>query len=162
VTLESIAMGFGVDLELCEEIVAIFERFNLPQDEMTLRMARVPAGTQLVSGVGLTYPLLQFRNVYILPGVPKLVRKKFEAIASRFAGAQVLTTRVYARDRETSVAARLAGIDKENPLVQIGSYPRFGEEPWHLVVTLESHDADALAAATEQVRGLLDVMDGPQ
>ena len=39
-------------------------------------MAQVPVGTELVTEAGLTYPLLRYRNVYIFPGVPKLVKKK--------------------------------------------------------------------------------------
>ena len=55
--------------------------------ERDLRMADVPAGARLEhgpGGQGTTWPVVVVRNVWILPGVPSIFRRKFEAVRELF------------------------------------------------------------------------------
>ncbi len=155
VTLEAIAVAFDRPLELRAELVALMERFEMTLDDATRRMATLPQGCELVVSADSVYPVLRLENVFILPGVPRLVQRKFADIAP-FLGthAPLHTARVRASSRESEVAAALAVIDTRHPAVAIGSYPRFGEE-WRLVVTLESDDPVALERARAEVRAAL-------
>ena len=155
VTLEAIARAFDVELELRDELVAVLRRYSLPEDDATLRMARVPQGAELVDHAGLSYPIVVVRNVWIFPGIPKLLRDKFENVADRFAGEAVHVTRVYTDERETEIAVRLTALTKRHPQVAVGSYPRFGEGPYRVIVTLESRDRDALAAARHDLASVI-------
>ena len=147
VTIEGIAKAFDLPMAVHPDLQNLLRRYGLPEDEANLRMATVPEGTVLEVGNGRSFPIVVVRNVWIFPGIPKLLRDKFESVADRFAGKTVLTARIYTDEYETEMAVRLTGVARRHPTVAIGSYPRFGEGPTHVILTLESRDADALRAA---------------
>lgn len=157
VTFEGIARAFGVGLRVHPDLVEILERFGMA-DDANLRMATVPHGAELVASELTRYPVVRVRNVWVLPGVPSLARKKFEVIAPMLAGTVVRCLRVYARDWESDVAGALAAIQGAHPAVDVGSYPRFEADDHKLIVTLESRDAAALDAARRVLLPRLDVV----
>jgi len=153
-----VAHAFGVRLERHARLVSLLEGYGLTMNEATLRMATVPEGTELVDADGGSYPVLKVRNVFVLPGVPSLFKDKFELIADRFAGVAVQTARVHTTARETEIAAHLGTVQRAYPTVEIGSYPRFGEGDYHVIVTLESRDGDALELARRAVEAGIEVI----
>lgn len=155
VTFEGVAMAFGLPMEPHPDLIALAQRYNLPDNAGTLRMATVPVGTELVAHESLSYPAMRVRNVWVLPGVPRLFKNKFEAIASRFAGEAVRTARLYTAEDEWDIAERLTSVATRYPTVSIGSYPRFGEGPYHVIVTLESRDGEALDRARRDLEDTL-------
>jgi len=157
VTFEGVAEAFEVGLVLDETLRGILARFGLV-DAANLRMATVPEGAEMLTAGVETYPIVRVRNVYVLPGIPGLVKQKFEAIAPTLSGRQVHALRVYARDRESDVAGDLAALDAAHPAVDIGSYPRWGESDHRLIVTAESTDRHALDVARQAIEALVDVV----
>lgn len=155
VTIDGVARAFDVDLEVRDVLVAMMVRYGLPQNDATMRLATVPAGAELLTHPSLSYPVVRMRNVYVLPGVPRLFQNKFEALAERFVGDAVSTARVYTDEQEWDIAERLTAVAKRHPAVAIGSYPRFGEGNYRVILTLESRDADALANAEADVRAAI-------
>lgn len=158
ITLESIATAFGLELEVRPELVELLRHHRLPEDEATMRMATVPVGAELVRHETTRYPAIKVRNVWVFPGIPALMKQKFEIVAPRFAGEAVHTARFYCRDSEMHVAKELAEVAARHPTVDIGSYPRFGETEHSLIVTLESRDQAALAQARSDLAVMLDVV----
>jgi hypothetical protein len=65
---------------------------------------------------------------------------------------------VYTDEWETDIAERLTTLAGRFPTVNIGSYPRFGDEPYKVLLTLESRDRDALAQAHAALRDALSVV----
>ena len=159
ITLESVAAAFGLPLELEPSLLKLLVDYGLPDNTATRRMVQLPQGSELVWEEGLSYPVLVVRNVYVFPGVPKLMHAKFEHVAHRFAGEAVLTARIYTPQRETEIAAILGQVQDAHPNVDIGSYPRWGEGNYSVIVTLESRDADALASAVGVLRAQLVCVD---
>ncbi|MBW1878188.1 MAG: competence/damage-inducible protein A, partial [Deltaproteobacteria bacterium] len=157
VTAEGVARAFGVALEQRPELVDILRRYNVPENEATLRMATAPLGAKLVDHAGLRYPVLCMRNVWMFPGIPRLLREKFENVAERFAGETVQVARVYTTEHEMSIAARLTELAACHPEVDFGSYPRFGEGAYRVIITLESRDADALQRAHQELSQAVEV-----
>lgn len=153
-TLESIAMAFGVDTWRHPDLVALLEAVGLT-NEPALQMATVPEGTELIFEGAASFPVMRVRNVYVLPGVPSLFRLKFEQVAHRLAGQAVHCERLYCTERETLIAERLSAAQDRNPDVDIGSYPRFGEGPYKVIVTLESRDTRALDRAVAELSEVL-------
>ena len=86
-------------------------------------------------------------NVHIFPGIPELLRKKFESIQDRFQGVPVLLRRVYVKRMESDIAASLQELLGEFPELMLGSYPRMGEKSYRVLLTLESRDAAYLERA---------------
>ena len=116
-----------------------------------LRLADVPAGAELVYGKDGVWPVVTCRNVYILPGVPALFRRKFVDIRDRFRAEPVTVARIYVDADEGQIANDLDATVAANPAVRIGSYPRFSEKDFRVLVTLEAREADAVTRAYEQL-----------
>jgi molybdenum cofactor synthesis domain-containing protein len=161
VTFEGIARAFDVALEAHPDLIALAERFELPRNAGTLRMAMVPVGTVLLHHEALSYPVMRMRNVWVFPGVPRLLRNKFEAVANHFAGEAVHTARLYTAEDEWDIAERLTAVAERYPNVAIGSYPRFGEGAYHGILTLESRDPDLLARACAELEAVLTTIQLP-
>ena len=151
-TIEGIAAGFGVSVEHSDSIEDRIRRAtNKEPNETLLRMARVPAGAQLLDSGDLWFPLVVVRNVYIFPGVPELLRKKFESSRERFRGVPFVLKKVFVRKRESDIAPMLNELLQEFPDLHLGSYPRIGQESFHVMLTLESRDAGYVQDALESL-----------
>lgn len=115
--------------------------------EPNLRLADVPEGSALVYGKDQVWPVVAYRNVYILPGVPTLFRRKFVDIRDRFRTEVVTIARVYIDADEGQIANDLDTVVAAHGSVKIGSYPRFSEKDFKVIVTLEGRDAADVSAA---------------
>ena len=157
VTLVGVAQAFEVpvvrDAELERRLRAYFgERI----DEAKLRMADVPADAELIETAEMRWPVLTMRNVFILPGVPELFRKKFLALRERFRVAPFYARALYTLEDEFDIAARLSMVAEAHPQVAIGSYPSFSTPEYKVKLTLESKDEAALHTAVAALLALLD------
>ncbi len=119
-------------------------------------MADVPEGAELIQAADVRWPVLACGNVYILPGVPELFRRKFAAIRERFRVEPFYTRAVYTQEDEFDIAERLQEIAEAHPQVAIGSYPNFSSPEYRVKLTLESKDAAALEAALTALLAMLD------
>ncbi len=148
VTIESIATAFGTGVARhpdLERRVRAYWGDKLV--EPNLRLADIPDGAELVFGKDEVWPVVCYRNVYILPGVPALFRRKFVDIRERFRAEPVTTARVYVATDEGNIADDLDATVAAFPAVKIGSYPRFSESDFRVLITLEGRDAEAVAGA---------------
>src|SRR6185295_17173098 len=85
VTIEGVARAFGREVVRHPELEAMLRGyFGDGIDDARLRMADAPTGSELIREGDLRWPVLAVENVVVLPGVPELFRKKFEAIKERF------------------------------------------------------------------------------
>ncbi|MEM6732362.1 MAG: molybdopterin-binding protein [Myxococcota bacterium] len=126
-------------------------------DRMTenhLRLAEVPEGAQVHSPKG-SVPVLQMRNVFILPGVPKLMRACFSQISETFRGPRFVTHVLHLDASESAIADVLSEAASANPGVQIGSYPRFDGGPARVKVTVEATDRALVEATVAHLRATL-------
>ena len=155
VTLESVAAGLGESLVLHPDLLALLDGFGIERTPSSLRMARVPESTRLIKGNERGFPVVLAQNVAVLPGVPRLFRSKFEQLAPMLEGTPRQTARLYTSERETDIAARLSGVVADYPAVVVGSYPRFGEGEYRVIVTVESRDLGQFEAALESLANAL-------
>lgn len=130
--------------------------FGAGADEAKLRMADVPEGAELLEMPDWRWPVLVCGNVYILPGVPELFRKKFLAMRERFRVAPFFARAVYTLEDEFDIAADLRALAEAHPLVAIGSYPSYTSPGYRVKITLESKDEAALTQAVEALLAKLD------
>lgn len=148
VTMAGIARGFGVPVVRHPALVELLRRYygGAPTDAQ-LRLAEVPDGAELIELPGLEAPAVRVRNVYVFPGVPSLFRKKLRALRDRFRAAPFVVARLFLAVDETVIADRLTKVAADHPTVSIGSYPRFDQAVFELILTIEGKDAGAVAAA---------------
>ena len=125
-------------------------------DESKLRMADVPENAELLEMPDWRWPVLVCRNVYILPGVPELFRKKFLAMRERFRVEPFFTHAIYTLEEEFDIANTLREVAEANPQVAIGSYPNFATPDYKVKVTLESKDSAALEVTVAALMAKLD------
>jgi molybdopterin-biosynthesis enzyme MoeA-like protein len=150
--MEGVAKAFDRELELSSSIAGRIERAQgKPPNESQLKMAMIPGGACLVDAGDLWFPVVIVENVYVLPGVPELLMKKFESVRERFRGEPFLLKNVYVKRRESEIAASLNELLQEFPALLLGSYPKIGQESFHVLLTLESRDAAYLGRALESL-----------
>lgn len=151
-TMPSVAQAFGVPVWRHPELEALLrDRMGAACNEAALRMADVPQGAELWWDGPVRFPLVVMRNVAIFPGVPALLKLKFDAVAHRFQGVPVQTRRVWTFRTEPEIADALTEAAERWPGVDIGSYPRFERTPHEVLLTMESRDPAALDACCAHV-----------
>src|SRR5262249_18099414 len=95
-TMEAIAGSFGRRIHRHPDLEASIRHFySLELIDGNLRMADIPEGARLVGGKGMWFPVVAVENVYIFPGVPEILRKKFERIKETFREAPFYLLEVY-------------------------------------------------------------------
>jgi len=156
VTIHGIARGFGVPVERHPELERRVRAYwGEKLAEANLRLAEIPIGAELVFGKDTTWPVVCMRNVYILPGVPALFQRKFVDIRDRFREAPVIAARIFTLGDEGELAPHLDAIVAAYPSVRIGSYPRFAEQEFRVMLTLEGRDGADVLTATRALAGRL-------
>jgi molybdenum cofactor synthesis domain-containing protein len=151
-TMDGVARAFGLPLELNQSIAERIERAQGRKPSASqLKMAGVPAGAALIDAGDLWFPVVVVENVYIFPGIPELLRRKFESIRARFQGVPFVLKRVYVRQIESEIAPSLNDLLVEFPELLLGSYPRVGEQDFHVLLTLESRDAGYVQRALDSL-----------
>lgn len=151
-TIAGIARGFGTRVIVHPALEKVLrDHWGPSMPEANVRLAEVPEGAELVPGPEGTdtarWPVVCYRNVYILPGVPRLFRQKFIDIRERFRASPTIGARLYVDADEGVFADQLTAVAHAHPTVKIGSYPRWGETEFRVLLTLESHDRSALQVA---------------
>jgi FAD synthetase len=155
VTIEGIAKAFFVRPVIDSTLKA---RLEIKQGRLSpeqLKMAEVPEGAELFDDETLSFPLIKFRNLYILPGIPQLLRKKFLAIEKLFDEPSIYLKKIYVDETESNMAPLLNEIVKKYEKVKIGSYPVLDNKEYTVMVTLESLDRESLVEAYKDLLGLL-------
>jgi molybdenum cofactor synthesis domain-containing protein len=148
VTMAGISRGFGVGVVRSPDLEAKVRGYwGAKLADANLRLANVPDGAELVYGTDATWPVVAYRNVYILPGVPALFKRKFHDISARFREAPVTLAKVYVAADEGTIAPTLDAVVAAFDDVKLGSYPRFDERDFRVMLTIEGGDAARVHAA---------------
>jgi len=161
ITADSVAAAFGVDIGVRRDALEILEdwyaRAKTELTEARRRMARIPDGADLIANPVTGAPGFQIGNVFVLAGVPKIMRGMLEDIADRIEGGQPTQTASvsFAGLREGDMADQLGALQESHAEVSIGSYPYFEEDGARGVnVVVRSRDADALESARAALEDL--------
>lgn len=156
-TMEGIARAFDTTVVRHPVLeTRLRAHYGARLEERNLRMAEVPDGAHLVgAGDDMTWPVVAYRNVYILPGVPQIFRRKWEAIRERFRQAPFHLRSVYVTLDEGAMAHHLDAVVAQFADVQVGSYPKIGAPDYRVKVTLESKNEASAQGATDALVLLL-------
>lgn len=148
VTIEGIARGFSVPVVRHPEIEnRMRQRLGGDVNEARLRMANVPEGAVLLATEALFAPVVNIQNVYIFPGIPRILQERFDAIKERFRGEPYFLKNVFVRYGEGVIASALNDLLAKFPNLLLGSYPVLDLADYKVKVTLESKDSDYLEGA---------------
>jgi molybdenum cofactor synthesis domain-containing protein len=159
ITADSIAKAFGVAIGIDPRAKALMmERFaEADLNEARLRMARIPAGANLIANRISKAPGFWIGNVIVMAGVPSIMQAMLEEVIPKLeTGLPMLSETVRADLREGDIGTELAAVAKAHPEVTIGSYPfldELGLPNTNLVV--RARDAEKLTAARAAVETML-------
>ena len=161
ITADSIAKAFGVPIDVDPRAVKIMkERFaarGVEMNEARLRMARIPAGADLVENKQSGAPGFKIGNVIVMAGVPSIMQAMLDAAAPMLkTGVKMISETIKGDVREGDIGTELGLIAKQHPNVSIGSYPFFDEKSGpNTNLVVRSRDAAHLAAAKANVEAML-------
>ncbi|MEH0198840.1 molybdopterin-binding protein [Caulobacter sp. CCNWLY153] len=161
ITADSVAKAFGVTAPEHPEIMAMLrERWGEP-NAARRRMAHVPEGGTLVKNPVQGPPGFQKDNVFVLAGVPAIMRGMLDDVGPRLrTGAVVVAATVRVTGTgEGTIAAPLEAVAKAHPDLSIGSYPFFAPpDLYGASLVIRGRDpAEVEAAAVELEKTLADL-----
>jgi molybdenum cofactor synthesis domain-containing protein len=157
ITADAVAAAFGVELYEHPEIIKLMqEKWELTPARR--RMARVPVGGGLVKNPVQGPPGLTIGNVFVLAGVPSIMRGMLEDVGHRLRGGAVTISRTVRVEGsgEGVIAAPLEAVAKAHPDMSLGSYPFFGPEGYGSNLVLRGRDPAELESTVGELIGALE------
>lgn len=171
VTMKSVAAALGCGMDLHEEMAQLLrKKMNQDGDESTMlteaqeKMATLPTYAKLryLSKDSDDWPVLQCKNIFILPGIPDFFSKKIENVAEYLACQmeRLPAYKVVLQVDENSIVPVLNQVVDNHPNVTFGSYPFVSHPEYKTVITVEgklsSGPASTRRNSTIFDRGMID------
>lgn len=160
ITSECIAEAFGVPNSIHQETFLQLETYIGKENfnQARQKMAYIPLGAQPIPNPISVAPGYVLNNVYVMAGVPEIMRAMFDQILPTLRrGQPIISKSWYAYDAaEGTIACDLELIQQQFPSVDIGSYP-FHKNETNKGITLvtKGQDQQAVEKASHQIYQLL-------
>jgi molybdenum cofactor synthesis domain-containing protein len=154
ITADCVAKAFGVELFEHPEIIAMMQ--SRWQGELTparRRMARVPMGGNLVKNPVQGPPGFNIGNVFVLAGVPMIMRGMLEDVGPRLRRGQVVISRTVRVEGagEGVIAAPLEALAKAHPALSLGSYPFYGQDGYGSNLVVRGREAGEVETTVDEL-----------
>lgn len=163
ITSGCIARAFGTVLHRHPDALALLLAYYRPEDvnEARLKMAEVPMGATLVENPVSAAPGFRMENVYVFPGVPRIMQAMFDGIRHELRGGEPIASRSTSTYlTEGVIAEGLAAIQNAYAAVDIGSYPMIRDHKLGTTLVVRGSDAVAMEAAHAEVQALVVALGG--
>jgi len=153
ITVDAIAAALGREVIVHPDARQILaDHYGDQLTDARLRMARTPAGASLIENPRTKAPGIRVENIFIMAGVPMITQGMLAALDGQLeGGAPVLSRTVAAWTQESKAAEVLKRTEKDNPGVQIGSYPFWRDGKTGANFVLRSTSAEQLAVVAEKL-----------
>ena len=125
VTMEAIAKALGRQLVPHVEMTRLLLEAlrGTEANASQLKMCDLPEGARLIQGGDLWFPLVFIKNIYIFPGIPRLLQAKFDAARDHFQGTPFYLRKIFMSCIESDIAQDLHDLLEHFPDLHLGSYP---------------------------------------
>ena len=148
VTREAVARGTRRAFVLHPEADRLLrEHYGEAYTEVRQAMAWLPEHCELIPNPITVAPGFVVENVFVFPGIPRLLQAMFPQVRERFRGRPVHTVELETRAREGDYTPLLQRLKERYPDVAVGSYPSLdtAEKPTRL--RLRGGDPDRVKEA---------------
>ncbi len=163
ITSECVAEAFGVGMCRDPEVAALLQS-RLGSGEMNearMRMATFPAGADLVANPVSAAPGYRLGNVYVLAGVPQIMRAMFDGMKDGLrGGVRLLARAIHVYLAEGAIAEALGVVQDRYPEIDIGSYPAMRGRRFGVSVVLRGTDRALLGSAFDELATALAALGG--
>ena len=150
ITVDAVAEALGTGVEIHPTARAILEKYYADKGGITqarLRMARVPAGAELIPNRMSGAPGIKIGNVHLMAGVPHITAGMLDALTGTLEGGMPLKSEtIGCWTAESEVAEILRDAETSHEQCQIGSYPFFRDGKVGANFVIRSTDLDELAS----------------
>ncbi|HUZ12970.1 MAG TPA: competence/damage-inducible protein A [Caulobacteraceae bacterium] len=158
ITADCVAQAFGVELHEHPDIIALMQsRWTGELNAARRRMARVPEGGELVKNPVQGPPGFMIGNVFVLAGVPVIMRGMMDDVVPRMrTGAVVIARTVRVEGAgEGAIAEPLGALARAHPDLSLGSYPFFGPEGYGSNLVVRGRDGAEVERTVEELLAAL-------
>lgn len=158
ITTDCVGAAFGRQVSHHPEAVRLLRRYYGENDatETRLRMARIPDGATLIDNPVSTAPGFRLENVFVLPGVPRILEGMLPGVLSQLPGGPpIVSETLTAWVRESDIAGELAAVQARYPALDLGSYPFVREGRFGTSLVVRGSDHPAVLAAAAEVAAFL-------
>ena len=156
ITTECVAAAFGAEVirhpEADRRLIEHYENTDLDYNEARQKMANIPQGASLIDNPVSAAPGFMLENVFVLPGVPSILKAMVATLDDRLpGGVKAFRLSVQTTIGEGTVAAGLAEIEAAHPGVSIGSYPWFKPGTYGTALVVSGLDEAMVRKAADAV-----------
>lgn len=165
ITAECIAKAFAKPLiehpEVGKSLREFFNSKGVDANPERMRMANMPVGAEPLRHEGSPVPGFVMENVYVLAGVPRIMRTMLDAaIPMLRKGLPTLSVTVRCDVAEGTLAKGLSLLQFEHPSVDIGSYPLAREYDFNVALVIRGTDSIELNNIADKVEQLISELQG--
>jgi len=158
ITADAVAKAFKVGIGYHPEAYALLEARYKPGEfnDMRKRMARIPHGAALIKNSASVAPGFHIGNVYVMAGVPAVMRAMLEAIAPGLPrGTEMTVATVSAAIPEGAIAIGLGEIQKAHADISVGSYPFYNEGGPGTQLVTRGRNPKSVEQAAQEIEALV-------
>ena len=153
ITTECIASAFNLDVEINPEALKRlkdhYKKSNVELNDARIKMAKIPKGAKWIDNPVSSAPGFIVENIYVLPGVPKILQAMFNNIEDEIRGiTNIVSKNIIVYSPEGEIADFLESIQNEFADISIGSYPYFRPPDVGTNIVLRSINKNLINEAT--------------
>ena len=162
-TSEAIANAFKEPLKLNNEAKRRIEK-HYSDDVVTkarLKMAKMPAKAKLIDNPVSIAPGFFIKNVYVLPGIPKILEVMLNDILKNFKSSKKFIKKIITTTlSEGLIGDYLENIQKEFFDIEIGSYPYFKKNQFGVSLVITGDNLERVENAVKKINAYLESNNG--
>ncbi|KHA53820.1 competence/damage-inducible protein A [Sulfitobacter geojensis] len=156
ITADCIAAAFGVSIDVRDDARAVLaEHYAKSGTELNtarLRMARIPAGADLIDNPVSAAPGFKLENVHVMAGVPSVFTAMVASVLPTLTGGAPLISKTLRIERgEGDIAGPLGALADAFPLLSMGSYPFQKDGKYGAHIVIRGNDVDQIDDALAQL-----------
>ena len=154
ITSESIAKAFNLPYEKHEEGFKILEAYYKPGEfnDGRQKMILMPRGAKLILNPTSGAPGFNVENVFVLPGVPSILKSMLGGIKNKIVGGNpIISHTISLRTFESHIADSLTKVQNNYKDVEIGSYPFFQAGKLGVSIVIRSDDKNRIEKCNSEI-----------
>ena len=154
ITSESISKAFNLPYEKHAEGYKILEAYYKPGEfnDGRQKMIWMPRGAKLILNPTSGAPGFYVENVFVLPGVPSILKSMLGGIKNNIVGGDpIISHTISLRTFESHIADSLTAVQNKYNDVEIGSYPFFQSGKLGVSIVMRSDSQELINKCSSDV-----------